>query len=317
MIARQERLQGRGGRFSTTARLSSAGSGLTHGRPVLFLLPAFVVYGVFFLWPTYQMVRLSFFHWDGVTVGSTAGVENYARMTADPLFWTALTNTATWTAAAIIFPVVIGLGLAILLSRSPLFGTTYFRTLFFLPQVLSSVVVAVLWRWIYNPSYGALNTVLESLGLDFLAQGWLGSSSLALPALFLAWSWVHYGFVMVVLMAAIDDIDETYFDAASVDGASMWQQIRHVLIPTIRGAITTVVLITAVSAFQVFDLVYLLTNGGPARSTSVLAHFMFQAAFHFRKVGYGATIGVALMVMILAISLLLIRVRRGFEEEAA
>lgn len=300
-----------------TARLSSAGSGLTHGRPVLFLLPAFVVYGVFFLWPTYQMVRLSFFHWDGVTVGSTAGIENYARMTADPLFWTALTNTATWTAAAIIFPVVIGLGLAILLSRSPLFGTTYFRTLFFLPQVLSSVVVAVLWRWIYNPSYGALNTVLESLGLDFLAQGWLGSSSLALPALFLAWSWVHYGFVMVVLMAAIDDIDETYFDAASVDGASMWQQIRHVLIPTIRGAITTVVLITAVSAFQVFDLVYLLTNGGPARSTSVLAHFMFQAAFHFRKVGYGATIGVALMVMILAISLLLIRVRRGFEEEAA
>jgi raffinose/stachyose/melibiose transport system permease protein len=290
---------------------------MTHGRPSLYLLPAFAVYGVFFLWPTFQMVRLSFFHWDGVTVGSSAGFANYTRLSADPLFWTALTNTATWTAAAIIVPVVLGLGLAILLSRSTLFGTTLFRTLFFLPQVLSSVVVAVLWRWIYNPSYGALNTALDTLGLDFLAQGWLGSSSLALPALFVAWSWVHYGFVMVVLMAAIDDIDETYFDAAAVDGASMWQQIRHVLVPAIRGPITTVVLITAVSAFQVFDLVYLLTNGGPARSTSVLAHFMFQAAFHFRKVGYGATIGVALMVMILIISLILIRVRRGFEEEAA
>ncbi|HWB87758.1 MAG TPA: sugar ABC transporter permease [Acidimicrobiia bacterium] len=282
---------------------------------MLYLLPAFAVYAVFFLWPTWQMARLSFFHWDGVTVGSVAGLENYTRMGADPLFWTALTNTATWTLAAMVVPVVLGLGLAILLSRSALFGTTLFRTLFFLPQVLSSVVVAVLWRWIYNPSYGALNSTLESLGLDFLAQGWLGSSSLALPALFIAWSWTHYGFVMVVLMAAIDDVDETYFDAAAVDGASFWQQVRHVLVPAIRGPLTTVILITAIAAFQVFDLVYLLTNGGPARSTSVLAHFMFQAAFHFRKVGYGATIGVALMVMILAISLVLIRVRRGFEEE--
>jgi raffinose/stachyose/melibiose transport system permease protein len=283
---------------------------------MLYLVPAFAVYGAFFLWPTWQMARLSFFHWDGVTAGSIAGMENYVRMGADPLFWTALTNTATWTAAAMVVPVVAGLGLAILLSRSALFGKTLFRTLFFLPQVLSSVVVAVLWRWIYNPSYGALNSTLEAMGLDFLAQGWLGSSSLALPALFIAWSWTHYGFVMVVLMAAIDDVDETYFDAASVDGASFWQQIRHVLVPTIRGAITTVVLITAIAAFQVFDLVYLLTNGGPARSTSVLAHFMFQAAFHFRKVGYGAAIGVALMLMILAISLVLIRARRGFEEEA-
>jgi multiple sugar transport system permease protein len=122
---------------------------------------------------------------------------------------------------------------------------------------------------------------------------------------------------MVVFMAAIDDIDETFFDAASVDGANMWQQIRHVLLPAIRGPMTTVVLITAIAAFQIFDLVYLLTNGGPARSTSVLAHFMFQAAFHFRKVGYGAAIGVALMVMILVLSLVLIRVRRGFEEEVS
>jgi ABC-type sugar transport system permease subunit len=282
---------------------------------VLYLLPAFAVYAMFFLWPTWQMVRLSFFHWDGVTVGSAAGAENYTRMVGDPLFWTALTNTASWTAAAIIVPVVMGLGLAILLSRTPLFGKTLFRTIFFLPQVLSSVVVAVLWRWIYNPSFGALNSTLRALGLDFLAEGWLGSSALALPALFVAWSWTHYGFVMVVFMAAIDDIDETFFDAASVDGANLWQQIRHVLIPAIRGPMTTVVLITAIAAFQIFDLVYLLTNGGPARSTSVLAHFMFQAAFHFRKVGYGAAIGVALMVMILVLSLVLIRVRRGFEEE--
>ena len=315
MIARQEQLPDRDGRLSSAVRPLARRSRPKQARPVLYLVPAFAVYAAFFLWPTWQMVWLSFFNWDGVTVGTSAGLDNYTRMAGDPLFWTALTNIASWTAAAMVVPVVVGLGLAILLARTPMFGKTLFRTLFFLPQVLSSVVVAVLWRWIYNPSYGALNTTLEALGLDFLTQGWLGNSSLALPSLFVAWSWTHYGFVMVVFMAAIDDIDETFFDAAAVDGANFWQQIRHVLIPAIRGPMTTVVLITAIAAFQVFDLVYLLTNGGPARSTSVLAHFMFQAAFHFRKVGYGAAIGIVLMTIILAISLVLIRIRRGFEEE--
>ena len=299
-----------GRRFAARSRTRRGGI-----IPYGFLLPALIVYGTFFVWPAGQMVRLSLFHWDGVHPGTVAGVDNYTRMVQDPLFWNAFRNTAIWTVAAIFVPVVIGLALAIFLSRSPLIGKTLFRTLLFLPQVLSSVVVAVVWGWLYNPSFGALNTVLRSLGLDALAQGWLGSSEFALAALFVAWSWVHYGFVMLVFMAAIDDLDETYFEAASVDGASQWQQIRHVLVPLIRAPITTVVLITAIVGFQVFDLVYLLTNGGPANRTSVLAHFMFQVAFHFRKVGYGAAIGIALMVLILAVAVGLMRLRRAFEDE--
>lgn len=280
-----------------------------------FLLPALAVYGMFFLWPALQMLRLTFFHWDGVTPGSVAGFNNYTRMVQDPLFWNAFKNTALWTFAAIFVPVIVGLALAILLSRSQVMGKTLFRTLLFLPQVLSSVVVAVIWGWIYNPSFGALNTFLRSMGLDFLAQGWLGNRTFALAALFIAWSWVHYGFVMLVFMAAIDDLDDTYFEAAEVDGASKWQQIWHVLVPMIRAPITTVVLITAIVAFQVFDLVYLLTNGGPANGTSVLALFMFQAAFHFRRVGYGAAIGIALMVLILLIAVGLMRLRKAFQED--
>jgi raffinose/stachyose/melibiose transport system permease protein len=307
----------RGGRPASIAHPPGRRSRRRWVAPLGFLLPGLLVYGTFFLWPTWQMIRLSVFHWDGVTVGTSAGLDNYGRMIGDPLFWTALQNTAVWTLAAIFVPVVLGLALAILLSRSRLIGRVFFRTVLFLPQVLSSVVVAVLWRWIYNPSFGALNTALESLGLGALAQGWLGSQRLALPALFIAWTWTHYGFVMLVFMAAIDDLDETYFEAASVDGATAGQQIRHVLVPLLRAPITTVVLITAVSAFQIFDLVYLMTNGGPANATSVLALFMFQAAFHFRKVGYGAAIGVALMALILAVSLLLIRLRRAFQEDLA
>mgnify|MGYP002623703976 CR=1 FL=1 len=310
---------GRFDRFrSLGGRLSAARPGSRRPRfaPYGFLLPGFIVYGMFFLWPAWQMLRLTFFRWDGVTEGSVAGFDNYTRMVGDPLFWNALRNTAMWSFAAIFVPVVIGLALAILLSRSRVLGKTMFRTLLFLPQVLSSVVVAVIWGWIFNPSFGALNTVLRSLGLDFLAQGWLGSRNLALPALFIAWTWVHYGFVMIVFMAAIDDLDETFFEAASVDGASKWQQIRHILIPLIRAPITTIVLITAIVAFQIFDLVYLLTNGGPAHATSVLALYMFQAAFHFRKVGYGAAIGIALMILIILIAVGLMRLRKAFQEDA-
>jgi multiple sugar transport system permease protein len=118
-------------------------------------------------------------------------------------------------------------------------------------------------------------------------------------------------------IAAIDDLDESFFEAAAVDGATKWQQTRLILIPMIRAPITTVVLITTVVAFQVFDLVYLLTNGGPANRTSVLALYMFQAAFHFRRVGYGAAIGIALMVMILLVAVLLIRLRRAFQEDVS
>lgn len=307
--------RGEGGRQKAVRPSSGArrGSLTAYG----FLLPALIVYGVFFLWPALQMLRLSFFRWDGVTPGSVAGFDNYTRLAGDPLFWNALKNTAMWTFAAVFVPVIFGLALAILLSRSQVIGKTVFRTLLFLPQVLSSVVVAVVWGWIYNPSFGALNTLLRSLGLDSLAHGWLGDRNSALLALFIAWSWIHYGFVMLVFMAAIDDLDDSYFEAASVDGATKWQQIRHVLVPLIRAPITTVVLITAIVAFQVFDLVYLLTNGGPANGTSVLAHFMFQAAFHFRRVGYGAAIGISLMVLIVMIAVVLIRIRRGFEEETA
>jgi ABC-type sugar transport system permease subunit len=272
---------------------------------------------MFFLWPAGQMLRLTFFRWDGVTPGSSAGFDNYTRMAGDALFWNAFRNTALWTVAAVFVPVMVGLALAIFLSRNQMFGKALFRTLLFLPQVVSSVVVAVVWGWIYNPSFGALNSVLNSVGLDFLAQGWLGDRHLALPALFIAWSWVHYGFVMLVFLAAIDDLDESFFEAAAVDGATKWQQTRLILIPMIRAPITTVVLITTVVAFQVFDLVYLLTNGGPANRTSVLALYMFQAAFHFRRVGYGAAIGIALMVMILLVAVLLIRLRRAFQEDVS
>jgi len=283
----------------------------------LFIIPAFVLYATFFLWPLVQLVQLSLTDWDGLSPKHFIGLGNYRLLLFDDeVFWKAFGHNVLWLLAAEVLPVALGLVLAILLARSPMRGRAFFRALYFAPQVLSSVIVAVIWRWIYNPTSGALNTFLRAIGLGSLQRGWLGDSLLAFPALFIAYTWVGYGFTMVIFLAALQDIDETLFDAAKVDGANWLQQFRHVLVPSIRGPLTTVLLITAIGSFQVFDLVFILTRGGPGFATQVLAMYMYQNAFPFSRVGYGATIAVTLGVIILIFSLIFLRVRNALREEA-
>ncbi len=279
-----------------------------------YILPAFIIYAMFFLYPATQLVWLSLHKWDGLNPREFIGLENYASLLQDELFWLAFKNNILWMGGGIVVPVIIGLMLAIMLSRSPMHGKVLFRTIYFLPQVLSSVTVAIIWGWIYEPRHGALNKLLGGVGLEELQQLWLGDKSLAIWALFIAWSWIHYGFTMVIFIAALDNIDEVYFDAAKVDGANWWQQFRHILLPFIRGPLTTVVLVTTIFSFQVFDLVFVLTRGGPANSSLVLPLHMLNNAFSFHNVGYGSTIAVALGAFILVLSILLLWIRGNFEE---
>jgi ABC-type sugar transport system permease subunit len=231
-------------------------------------------------------------------------------LTDDPFFWESLQHNLYWVLAATVFPLAIGLLLAIFLTRAKyLRGRAVFRTLYFIPQVLSSVLVAITWRWIYSPNDGALNKLLELVGLPFLKYGWLGDPLTALPALFIVWSWVHYGFCMVIFIAALQGIDEEFFDAAKVDGANEWQQFRYILIPFIRGPMTTVILITVIAAIQIFDYVYIITRGGPLGSTQVIASYMYQNAFSNARVGYGSAIATIMGLIILAFSILFLRYR--------
>jgi raffinose/stachyose/melibiose transport system permease protein len=279
-----------------------------------YVFPALLIYGIFFLYPAFRLILLSLQKWDGLQEPEFVGLGNYETLLQDPVFWKAFLNNVVWMLAAVIIPVFFGLLLAILLARSSLHGRVIFRTIYFLPQVISSVVVAIIWNWIYNPSYGALNEMLGFIGLESLQKGWLGDSALALPAVFIAWSWVHYGFTMVIFIAALQSIDEVYFDAAKVDGANGWQQFRHVLLPFIGAPLSTVVLVTAISSFQVFDLVFIMTSGGPANATMVLPVFMLDNAFKFNKVGYGASIAVTLGLFIIVMSILFLRARGVFKE---
>jgi ABC-type sugar transport system permease subunit len=279
----------------------------------LLIAPAFLLFGFFFLRPLVQLGSLSLVDWEGLGPKIFVGLENYRELVVDSRFWLAFQHNLMWMVAAIFVPTATGLFLALVLVRSSLYGRLIFRTVYFLPQVLSSVVVSIIWRWIYNPNYGAINTLLSTVGLDHLARGWLGDKLTALPALFIAWGWIHYGFCMVIFIAALQAIDETYYDAAKVDGANLLQQLRYITLPFIRRPLGTVILITIISAFQVFDLVFIITRGGPARATLVLSVFMYDSAFRYAKVGYGAAIGLTLGVVIFLVSLVYLRIRERLE----
>ncbi len=238
------------------------------------------------------------------------GLDNFFKLLDDRVFVRALTHNVGWMAAAVVVPVGIGLVLALLVTRGPIYGRGFFRLVFFLPQVLNPVAVAILWGWMYDPASGALNRLLEGVGLEMLTHSWLGDTATTLPALFVAWSWLHYGFVMIIFIAAIDGIDEQYFDMARIDGAGRWAQFRAVVLPFIRGPLGVVVMITAIASFQVFDLVYLLTGGGPARSSIVLPLHMLDHAFVFRNVGYASAIAVVMTLGVLLLSIVFLR-RKG------
>ena len=284
------------------------------GAAFLFLIPALAAYLLFVVWPSIQLLIYSTQSWNGVLPPEPAGLDNFAKLFTDKTFALALSHNIGWMVAACIVPVGIGLVLALLVTRGPIYGRGFFRLVFFLPQVLNPVAVAILWGWMYDPASGALNRVLEGVGLGMLTHSWLGDTATTLPALFVAWSWLHYGFVMIIFIAAIDGIDEQYFDMARIDGAGRWAQFRAVVVPFIRGPLTVVVMITAIASFQVFDLVYLLTGGGPAKASIVLPLHMLDHAFVFRNVGYASAIAVVMTAGVLLLSIVFLR-RRGVSDD--
>jgi raffinose/stachyose/melibiose transport system permease protein len=285
-------------------------------KPILFIAPALFFYLSFFIWPYLQLIWLSLHEWNGFGDQIFVGIKNYADLLNDNQFKLAFRHNVTWSMAAIFIPVSLGLFLALLLSRTSMHGKVFFRAVYFMPQVISSISVAVVWGWVYHPTFGLLNQALEFVGLGALARGWLGDGNFALPALFFAWSWIHYGFTMVIFIAALEGIDEVYFEAARIDGAGWWAQLRYVVLPFIARPLTTIILVTAISSFQVFDLVFALTNGGPGRATIVLPLYMLTSAFTFHKIGYGAAIAVVLSLVVLAFSLILLKVRGSMKESA-
>lgn len=275
----------------------------TLNGPWAFILPGLVVYAVFLVYPALRSVWISFTDWDGFSpTQNFIGLDNYADLLRDPVVAQAFRNNIIWTVVIIVVPVVLGLTLAVLLDRSTR-AAPVLRTLFYMPAVLPLVSVAAIWTWMYNPTEGSVNAILEAIGLGSLQQGWLGQDSTAFGAILVAGIWVRTGFPMLLYLAALQGIPKELYEAAISDGASPWQQFRHVTLPGLRTTNFVVIALSLIESFKVFDLVFVMTNGGPGNSTQVLGTWMFANVFQYFNAGYGTAIAVVITVVALFVGI--------------
>jgi raffinose/stachyose/melibiose transport system permease protein len=272
----------------------------------LYVLPAFALYGVFVLAPLLHSAWLSLFSWDGVTQGHWVGLANYRTFLSDPLVREAYVHTLVLMFFFSVLPICLGLLLAASLSRVRIHGLTAFRTILFLPTILSNVAVAIAWGWIYEPD-GPLNQALRAVGLGSLARPWLGDFTWALPSVGLVGTWGEYGFAMVLFIAGVMKIPPSLYEAARVDGAGPIREFFVVTLPGLRNELTVVLVLTIIDALGTFDLVYVMTGGGPGTSTSVPAFQVWNRAFQTGQVGLASAIAITLAVAIFAVSYVITR----------
>lgn len=273
----------------------------------LYVLPAFAVFGLFVLAPLGHAVWLSLFDWDGITVGEWVGFDNYSEVVSDPELRGAFLHALILLAFYAILPVIVGLLLAAAMTRTRVRGLAAFRTILFLPQVVAMIVVAVMWRMIYAPE-GPINDALRFVGLDGLAQNWLGDFDLALPSVGLIGTWVMYGLAMVLFTAGVQKIPQSLYDAARVDGAGPVREFFAITLPGLRNELAVALTLTTIAALRNFDLVYITTRGGPGDRTSVPAFEVYQRAFETGAVGSAAALGMCLVAVILALTFLINRI---------
>lgn len=276
----------------------------------LYILPAVLVFVLLIVVPLGQSFWYSLFVWDGLSLATWAGLSNYTALLTDPTlrgpFLHALVLLIFYSA----LPVLIGLLLAAAMSRVRVRGLSFYRTVLFLPQVLAMVVVALAWRWIYEPQ-GLLNKSLELVGLGALARPWLGDFQLALPAVGIAGTWVGFGLCMVLFLAGVQTIPRELYEAARLDGAGAFREFLAITLPALRPQIAVAATLTIVAGLRNFDLIYLTTAGGPGDSTAVPAYEVYHRAFETGQVGSGAAVGIALTALIFFLTVTVSRLIEG------
>lgn len=266
----------------------------------LYILPALATYLGFAIWPALNTVRLSFFTWDGILPPTWAGFDNYVRIFQEPGLYESILHSLVLIAFFSFIPIIVGLLMTALLMGKVQRGMTFFRVVFFLPQVLPLVAVGVTWRWLYSES-GVVNQFLAAIGLDSITRAWLGDYHLALFAMGLIGTWLMSGLCMMLFLAGAQKIDTALFEAATLDGAGSFQQFRHITLPGVRREVTVAGVITTIAALASFDLVFVMTNGGPAGQTNVPALLVYRLAFNEGDIGGASALAVVLTILVITI----------------
>ncbi len=280
--------------------------------PYLFLIVPLLMFLAWVIGPMIYSFYLSFTDWDGVGNPNWIGLRNYVNLIDDPIFWTALANNAKWLVSFITVPVALGLGLAMVLNRK-IPGARFIKAAFYSPYILSLIVVGLVWGWIYHPAGGLLSGTLDAIGLGALKGGWLSDADQATWCIIVAALWRQVGYVMVLYLAGLQGVDPTLLEAAKIDGASSWQTFWKVLLPLLQPITIVVLVISIIDSLRSFDLVFVMTRGGPANSSSVLANFMYIEAFNNYKMGYGAAI--AVILFLISASFIFVYLYRQMQDE--
>jgi len=275
-----------------------------------FLAPSLVIFIIFRHGPAVASLILGFFEWSIVDPPRFVGLGNYASLLKDSIFWRALRNTVVYTLLTVPSDILLSLGLAVLLNQK-LPGLKLFRLAYFAPVVTATAVVAIVWRWLYQPA-GLVNGALGAIGLP--AVNWLSSPTWALPAIAIMAVWKHAGYNMLIFLAGLQGIPVELEEAARIDGAGRWAVFRNVTLPLLRPVFVLVTILTTIGSFQVFDAAYVMTNGGPYYATTTLVYYIYSNAFDRYQMGYAAAISFVLFWIILAVSLLQRRFLKGGED---
>lgn len=272
--------------------------------PWLFLFPALFIYLMVIVVPSLYSLVLSFFDWNGVSPDKKfVGLGNYIYLlTEDNVFQTALKNNLIWLVGSMTILIGLGLAFALILNRQ-LKGRVFFRSVFYYPYVLSGIVVAIVWSWMYHPTKGFITFFIEKIGLEKWATPWLSDPKTALYAVFIAAVWQGVGLPLVLFLAGLQSIPKEPYEAAVIDGAKPFQTFRYITLPLLRDTFVIVFATTMVGAMKVYDIIYGMTGGGPMNSTQVLSSWMYYQTFKYNFIGIGSAISwylifICLMVIV-------------------
>jgi multiple sugar transport system permease protein len=275
-----------------------------------FITPAFVVFSVFTAFALFFLLYMTFHEWSIIQPQKPfVGLDNYRDLVHDERFRRSVINTFYYTGAQVPLTMAVGLGIALLLNL-PLRGRGVMRTMFFLPNITPLVVVAIVWKWLYNGDFGLFNFYLLKLHLIDQPLLFLADKNLAMPSVVLMQVWNGVGFAMVVYLAGLQAIPEELYEAAKVDGAGPFQRLRRITLPMLRPSTIFLLVIEIIFAFQIFTQIFVMTSGGPVDRTTTVVYYVYESAFKFFEMGYASTIAFALFLMLFVFTLAQIRIQR-------
>ena len=277
---------------------------------IALVAPLALLVATFFLVPLINSVYFAFVDFNGFEADPPfVGLGNFIELVNDPQVWPALRNNIIWIVVGTVGPLTIGLGVALLLWNIER-GSTLYRLAFFLPYVLPGAAIGIVWAWIYDPLRGWFNKGLELIGLGSFATGWLGDPDTALAAVLVTAVWSAVGFAVVIFLAALRNVDTELIDAATIDGANRRQRLWYVILPQIMPVFLMVTTITLIGGFSVFDIIFVMTGGGPANATEVLGTYAYSNAFQLNRVSYGTTLALVITVLAIPFTIGLNRLQR-------